>query len=175
MPSILGSLVLPGDEKKILNGEGQFVAAPVRRIFQYFADASTPDNKVNTIYANVLAAGELAANGQSVQAVYAGDFAANSNQKKVWIEWFGAFFAGIDTTGSSGAWRIEVLAVRVSAAVVRLSVTNFYPASLSTEYLEVTGLTLANAQNLLLKAETPDADGGDLTARMAVADWHAAI
>lgn len=176
MPKILGSILIPEDEKEFLSGAGDFRRLPVRQIFRHYADAATDDEKPTTLYTNILAANTLAANGQFITAVYAGTLADNLNQKIVWLEWFGTVFEAIDTFAGDTAWRIEATAIRVSSSVVRVSVQNFFGAEFFSEYVEVGSLSLAGDQDLLLQAESPSAlDSGDITARIAVCDWHAHI
>ena len=141
-------------------------AYALESLFDEYADATTSGTSGETLYTYTLPAATLAANGDSVNAVYMGTFAANANQKELNIDWFGIGLTGIATMQNGGAWRIEVDAVRVSASVVRLSVQTTHGTSTSTEYTEVTGLTLANSQTLMLSGRTPTS-AGDLTARAA--------
>lgn len=163
MPRVLGSIELSENSAEYFAGDGQFKILPCRRFFVRFASQATTGTSTQTLWTDVLAANTLSENGQTLRLLYAGTFAANSNQKKIWLDLFGTAFAGIDTVHSDGAWRIEATVVRVSSSVVRISV---FPE----EYKEITGLTLTTAQNLKLVARTPDT-AGDLTAEMAIGEW----
>ena len=174
MSKILGSIILPEDDRKALNGDGAFVYFPVRQIFQSFADASTSDADPQDLYSFELPGATLFADGQALSAVYAGSLSDTHNAKNVWFVWFGQPFPPISTTTSGGAFRIEILAMRADSHTVRVISNLSFQSSSLTHYGEIPDLNLNAPHTLLLKAETPDA-AGDVTLRLAQCEWHADI
>lgn len=174
MGKILGSIILPEDARKVLNGNGEFVFFPVRKIFQFQSNASTVDSGPQNLYAFSLGGETLTAAGQTLRAVYAGTSVANANPKYVWFDWFGHAFPAIEPDAPGGAFRIEITAVRAGSSNLRVSALMSFGASLQTVYHEITGLNFGVSQNLFFKAETPD-EAGDVTARMAMCEWIANI
>jgi hypothetical protein len=171
MAKIAGTILLSENQKEYYAGTGDFSPLPVQRIFTRLTDQSTSGTTAETLWSNTLPAGRLSGGGQMLRLIYAGTFAANSNQKLLWLELFGTSIDGFETAQSGGAWRIEAEVMRVSSSAVRVSALYVFGASLLTEYREITGLNFSSSQSLNLAGRTPS-NAGDLTAHMGACEWR---
>lgn len=140
--------------------------------FDHFADASTPANTNQTdLYSDTLPAGILSANGDKIEAIYAGTFANNANTKRLLAMFGGTTIldTGALTGNAAGRWCIEVTVIRVSSSVVRCVAKAFVNGVTVTApivtYTEVTGLTLTNTQILKIAGKN-GSNSADITARM---------
>lgn len=110
-----------------------------------------------------LAASLLAANGDTVSAVYAGNTVASATATRQIRVYFGGtmiFDSTAQVTASIAQWTINVVVVRDSSTSVKCTVsfisTNFVTNVFST-YTAVTGLTLTNAQVLKITGQAASA------------------
>lgn len=131
----------------------------------FFSDVTTSGTSAETLITESLPAGILVRDGDIIEAEFFGTFAANANNKVLWMEFATAGDVGsLDTNQNGGSWRLRVTIVRVSSSVIRWIVTSFTDTEQWTDYAEETGLTLSSAIDLKLEGRTPD-NAGDLTVR----------
>jgi hypothetical protein len=150
-------------------------------LFNLYADISTThtDGTFDDLQSVTIPAGQLAANGDRLLARWVGQLVGHPTATRQVQLLFGGTTA-LDTTAyvsdaGNGyyIWDVEIL--RVSASVVRISISGANPANSSVGplqfaaavYAEVTGLTLANTQVLKITAAATatGAASGDITGR----------
>ncbi len=128
-------------------------------LFDHFTDAGNGTTVETDLYSDTLAAGRLAANGEKIEAQYAGVFVSSATATRQVRIYFGGtvvFDSGALTLSLSSAWDVYVEVIRVSSSVVRVSVsltTQGAALAAYTSYTEVTGLTLANTQVLKITGQ----------------------
>lgn len=153
-------------------------AAPLA-LFGHYTNAGNSGTSETDLYSDTIAAGQLSANGQKLEAEYAGTFVASGTATRQLRAYFGGnaiFDSGALTLSLSSAWTLWIVVIRVSASVVR------YAASLTTEGAalsaytstgEITGLTLSNTNVLKLTATAAGvgAASNDIMATMGAVEW----
>lgn len=161
--------------------------SPVVNLTADVATTST-DGTENDLQTTTLPAGLLATNGDRLEAVFAATCVGHATATRRLRLYFGGT-AVMDTSAlihgaSGGPYSARLTVVRVSASVVRCTVTAALPSLPSVSplpfplgtYTEVTGLTLANTQ--VLKATGVAADtgaaSGDIVGRLLTVDFHPA-
>lgn len=162
---IWGSILFPAGPLggKSLRDNGTW-ASPV--IFAHYADATTPDTATTDLYSDTIPASTLAVNGDILRVEYAGEYAANGNDKHLTVELDGTDVFDTDAIAENDTdWTIDLTIIRVTSSAVRIKcVFNSASARLAV-YTELTGMDLAAAVDLKLQGRTPD-NAGDLTARL---------
>lgn len=154
------------------------------------ADVATThtDGTEDDLQTTTLPAGLLAADGDRLEAVFAATCVGHATATRRLRLYFGGT-AVMDTSSlahgvAGGPYSARLTVVRVSASVVRCTVTAALPSLPSVSplpfplatYTEITGLTLANTQ--VLKATGVAADtgaaSGDIVGRLLTVDFHPA-
>jgi len=157
--------------------------------FTIQVDTSTVGNVgagLDVLHTFSLPAGSLAADGDIVEATYAGNFTANDTDKRV-----NAFFGGtayeasgvLDIDGAIG-WRLTSTTVRLSSTSVRVSslltlnllhvdsanaITTFtFSAEVFTRTVDITGLANLNSTATTMEVKGEGAADNDVTQKMSV-------
>lgn len=132
--------------------------------FDHFVDANNTNTAETDLYSDTLVVGQLATNGDKISARYQGIFTGAVAATQDLRAYFGGtkiYDSGALSIGAvTDNWTLEILIIRVSASVVRCSVSvssDFATSFPYSVYTEVTGLTLANTQILKI---TGQAGGG---------------
>jgi hypothetical protein len=160
------------------------VTAAYRRksLFDHFANVGNVGTGEDDLISDTIVAGQLANNGEKLEAQYAGSFVSSATATRQIRAYFGGtliFDTGALTLSLSSAWDIYLTVIRVSASVVRCSVsltTQGAALSAYTACTEVTGLTLSNTQVLKVTGEAAGvgAATNDIVAKMSFVEWLAA-
>ncbi len=131
-------------------------------LFDHFASVGNVGTGEDTLYSDTIAAAQLAANGDKLFIEYGGTFVSSATatrQIRLYFDATGAaliFDTGALTLSLSSAWTMYVCIIRVSASVVRYSISLTTEGAALAAYTavgEVTGLTLSAATVLKLTAE----------------------
>ncbi|MEZ5425589.1 MAG: hypothetical protein R2747_04940 [Pyrinomonadaceae bacterium] len=127
-------------------------------------DHATTGTTAETLWTYSLPGASLNADGDAVEIVAGGSFAANANQKIAYFNLFGTDTSFlVDSNGSGGGWQMSIQIIRVSSSVVRVAGLGLPDGG--ADYAEITGLTLSNANDLKVQGRSPD-NTGDITLRM---------
>lgn len=143
-------------------------------LFSRYADVSNSGTGDTTLYSDTIPAAVLSQDGAALIAEYGLTFANNANTKTVRVKFDGTgsttiFNSGALTNAAAGSMTIRMLLVRESASVVRYTFTVTATAMSTTSFSttgRLTGLTLSNAQTLILSGQSNTASN-DITATMA--------
>lgn len=120
-------------------------------LFDHYVNAGNVTTGETDLYSDSIAAGTLSTNGDKLEVEYGGVFVSSGTATREVKIYFGGtqiFDSGALTLSLSAAWTIYVTVIRVSATVVRTMTsmtTEGAALAAYTNYAEVTGLTLANA------------------------------
>lgn len=151
-------------------------------IFDDFTSVATThtDGTEDTLYTHSLQAGQFANNGDKISGFYQLAIVGHAVSTDR-IRLYCAGTAIFDTTALnfplSAALTIEYSVIRVSASVLRASVactSNSATVIAYSQYVEITGLTLANAQVVALKAIATGTNSAasDVTALLGTIIWQ---
>ena len=161
------------------NGEGYFPNVGYV-LFNHYADAGNTTTTETDLYSDTVAAGKLAVNGAKIDAKYGGVNVNSTSTKQLRVYFGGTmiFDTGALTISAASSWELEVLAIRVSASVVRCSCKlNLTGASTGSfaNYVEVTGLTLTNSQVIKITGQAAGvgAATNDIVAKLGAAIFYA--
>lgn len=152
-----------------LGGSGSVVS-----LFDFYDDQTTAGTSEESLYDGLVLAGQLAANGDKIEAFFGGDLAANANVKQIDCYIGGTLVGGIATTQSGKPWLFDIEIIRVSNSVLRVSLDMMASNSPLAGYAEVTGLDLANDDITIELRATTGSSAGDVTARMGNAVYFPA-
>jgi len=163
-------------------GTKGFNSLPLIPLFDHFTSVGNVGTGEDTLYADTLAAGQLANNGEKIEAEYGGTFVSSATATREIKIYFGGtlvFDTGALTLSLSSAWTAFVTVIRVSSSVVRCMVsfaTEGAALAAYTSFTEVTGLTLSNTQELKITGEAAGVGAAtdDIIAKMGSVDWIAA-
>lgn len=153
-----------------------------KSLFDHFADVGNVGTGEDDLYSDTLAAGQLANNGEKIEAQYGGIFVSSATATRQIRAYFGGtliFDTGTLTLSLSSAWDLYVTVIRESSSVVRCvaSLTTQGAALAAyTAYTRITGLTLSNTQVLKITGEAAavGAATDDIVAKMGTVEWRAA-
>lgn len=113
----------PNDATKVLDGTGAWRFEKFLPLKDHVASAGNSGVNETDIFTYTIAANRLAAVGETIQAWYAGNYAANANTKRIRIYWNGT--AAYDSTAlaiNGGSFVATVNAKRIDASNVLVSV-----------------------------------------------------
>lgn len=162
------------------------VTAAYRRksLFDHYTDGATThtDGTEDNLYSDTTAAGQLAANGEKIEAEYGGVFVSSATATRKVKVYFGGtaiFDTGDLTLSLSSAWTAYVTLIRVSATVIRYMVSFTTEGAALAAYTsvgELTGLTLSGTNVLKITgaAAGADAAASDIVAKVGTVNWLAA-
>lgn len=148
-------------------------------IFDHYTDAGNTGTTETDLFSATTAANTLSANGAKIEAQYAGMFVSSATATRRLKIYFGGtaiFDSGALTLTLSATWDIYVSIIRVSATVVRCSVsmtTEGAALAAYTQYTEITGMTLSST-NILKITGTAAGTGAatnDVVAKLGAVYW----
>jgi len=153
-----------------------------KSLFDHFADAGNVGTGEDDLYSDTIAAGQLANNGEKIEAQYNLAIVSSATATRQIKAYFGGTLI-LDTTaltfGSAGACNIWITIIRESSSVVRCMV-EFAASGLTLQpistYTRITGLTLANTQILKITGEAAGVGAAtdDIVAKMGSVEWKSA-
>jgi hypothetical protein len=132
-------------------------------LFDHYTDVGNVSTGEDDLYSDTTAASTFASNGDKIEAIYGGTFAAHgtaTRQVKVYFAGTQIFASGAQTTLSASYWTVRVLLIRVSSTVVRYTVHFEFLLNGAGGFVktgELTGLTLSNTNILKLTGEAAGA------------------
>lgn len=143
-------------------------------LFDHYVDAGNSTTTETDIYADTLAAGQLATNGDKLECEYGGIFVSSASatrQIKMKFAGTAIFDTGALSLSLSSAWTLFAAIIRVSATVIRYSISLTTQGASSSAYTasgELTGLTLlgTNVLKLTGTAAGIGAATNDIVAKM---------
>lgn len=144
-------------------------------LFDHFADVGNIGTGEDDLYSDTIAAGQLAGNGDKLNAEYGGTFVSSATATREIKLYFGGtmiFDTGALTLSLSAAWVLYVTIIRVSSSVIRYSISLTTEGAALAAYTavgELTGLTLANTQVMKITGEAAGvgAATNDVTAKLS--------
>lgn len=125
---------------------------PPDTLFDHYTNVGNSGTSETDLYPDTLAAGQLANNGDKIEAQYGGSFVSSGTATRQVKLYFGGtmiFDTGALSLSLSSAWTVYATFIRVSASVVRYMVSLATQGASSSSYTavgELTGLTLGNTQ-----------------------------
>lgn len=147
------------------------------KIKEFYTDGGNVSTAETDLYSYTTEASLLGANGENLDVVFAGIYVGNAFTKQVKAYFGGTaiFDSGALGIASNSSWRMQASIIRVSASVVRYSVTLTTPGASTMVYSsvgELTGLTLS-ATNVLKITGTAGAGGAsnDIVAKLGTVNW----
>lgn len=151
-------------------------------LFDHFIDAGNVTTGETDLYSDTIAANTLSANGTKILSEYGGTFVSSGSATRQVRIYFGGtaiFDTGALTLSLSSAWTVYTDIIRVSATVIRYSIsftTEGAALSAYTSVGEVTGLTLSNTNILKITGQAAGvgAATNDIVAKMGYVERHAA-
>lgn len=151
-------------------------------VFDHFTDTSVGGAETD-VYTDTLAASTLGTNGDKIFATYSGNFVTVGTEITQLKAYFGGTAiwdsTGVAPTTGTTSWRVFIEVIRVSATVVRYSVSLNTSGASGFVYEtsgELTGLTLSNT-NVIKVTGTSSGVGsgaGDIIGKMASVRWESA-
>lgn len=130
-----------------------------RPLFDHFVNAGNGTTVETDLYSDTITAGQLAANGDKLQAQYGGVFVSSATatrEIKIYFAGTQIFDTGALTLSLSSAWTAFVTVIRVSATVVRYMVSFTTEGAALAAYTavgELTGLTLSGTAVLKITGQ----------------------
>lgn len=163
-------------------GTGSGAARVGGTIFDHFADAGNSTTTETDLYSDTLAANIFGTNGDAVMATYAGTSAGSATattQLKVYVAGTVCEDTGALSITTADSWQIDVLIIRVSSSVLRVTVNvtvGGVTLTTSPTYTEITGLTLSNTQIVKITGQRAGvgAATNDILAKLAKGRWLSA-
>jgi hypothetical protein len=151
-------------------------------LFDHHVDVGNGTTVETDLYSDTLAAGQLGANDDKIEAEYAGVFVSSATatrQLKIYFDGQTIFDSGALTLSLSSTWTIYLAIIRVSATVVRAMVsmtTEGTALAAYTAYTEVTGRTLSGTNVLKITgtAAGVGAASSDIVSKMGYVTFRPA-
>lgn len=153
-----------------------------KTLFDYYTDVTVGGAETDIYSSNVIA-GQLANNGEKLTAQYGGNFVTGGTELCDLEVYFGGSViwdsTGVAPSTGTTSWRVWVEIIRVSASVIRYTVSLNTTGASGFVYAksdELTGLTLSNA-NILKITGTSSGVGsgsGDIIGKMGFVEWRPA-
>ncbi len=148
---------------------------PSRALFDHYATVGNGTTVETDLYSDTIADGQLAANGDKLEAEYGGTFVSSATATRQIKLYFGGtaiFDTGALTLSLSSAWTMYVSIIRVSSSVIRYMISLTTEGAALAAYTavgELTGLTLANTQVMKVTGQAAGvgAASDDILAKMA--------
>jgi hypothetical protein len=113
---------------------------------QFYTDAGNTTTSETDIYSYSVPASTLDTNGHKIRAEYAGTCVNSTSTKQIKVKFDGTTIldTGALAVSASAHWSITVLGVRVSATVIRFTVTFIGTGLALTQQTTYTSVTVAN-------------------------------
>lgn len=177
-----GSLILLGGATINGNTSIPLLRGATKILFNHYASVGNSGTSETDLYSDTLAAGQLAADGDKIDAEYGGTFVSSATAtRQVRLKFAGntIFDSGALTLSLSSAWTMYVNVIRVSATVIRYMIsftTEGAALSAYTSVGELTGLTLSGTNILKTTGQAAGvgAASGDITAIMGDVQYRPA-
>lgn len=173
----------PGGGTTFLRDDATFVALPFP-LFDHFADAGNGTTVETDLYSDTLADGQLAVDGDKIEAWYSGVTVGHATATRQIRVYFGGtliYDSTAQVTAAAANWSIGVRVIRESSSVVRCDVSfddNLNLAAFpGSQYTRITGLTLADPQILKITGQAGGVGAAtdDIVAKLgSVKFWPAA-
>lgn len=150
-----------------------------KTLFDHFADATVGGAEAD-IYSDTLVASQLAANGDKIVAVYAGNFVTLGTELTHLKQYFDGQViwdsTGIAPATGTTSWRVNVEIIRVSATVIRYSVSLNTTGASGYVYCtvgELTGRTLSNTNIVKLTGASSGvgSGSGDIIGKLSTLEF----
>ncbi len=143
-------------------------------LFTYFSDAGNGTTVETDLYSDTIAAGQLVSNGNVLEIDYGGVYVSSgtaTRQIKLYFGGTAIFDTGALTLSLSSAWSLYASIIRVSASVVRYTVSFTTQGATLAAYTasgELTGLTLSGTNILKITGQAAGigAASNDIVAKM---------
>lgn len=153
-----------------------------KSLFAHYTNVGNTTTTETDLYSDTTAAGQLSANGQQLEVDYGGTFVSSGTATREIKLYFGGtaiFDTGALTLSLSAAWTLYAVIIRVSATVVRYSVsftTEGAALSAYTAVGELTGLTLSNTNIIKVTGQAAGvgAATNDIVAMLGTVEWKPA-
>lgn len=148
-------------------------------LFESFSDVGNGTTVETDLHTYTTPVSTLAINGEKILSNYSGTFVSSGTATRQIKVYFGGtviFDTGAITISSTSSWDIKTKIIRVSATVIRYSVTlTTQGASLSayTSVGELTGLTLSNTNILKITGQAAGvgAATNDILLKLSDGEW----
>lgn len=171
--------LLTSPSLKVANGGTGGTKGAPKTLFDHFASQGNGTTVETDLYSDTTAAGQLAANGEKLEAEYGGTFVSSATATREVKLYFGGtviFDTGALTLSLSSAWTLFASVIRVSSSVVRYMIsftTEGAALSAYTAVGELTGLTLANTNVLKVTGQAAGvgAATNDIVAMLGSVSW----
>ncbi len=153
-----------------------------RSLFDHYVDGTAGGAEAD-IYTATLAAGQLSANGQKIVANYGGNFVTLGTElTQLLVQFAGTTIwdsTGIAPASGTTSWRVFVEIIRVSATVIRYTVSLNTTGASGYVYAvsgELTGLTLSGTNVLRIRGASSGvgSGSGDIVGKMGTIEWRPA-
>lgn len=163
-------------------GSSAFASLQNDILFDHFTDIGNVTTGETDLYSDTIPAGQLSANGQKIESEYGGTFVSSGTATREVKIYFGGtviFDTGALTLGLSSAWTVYTCIMRVSASIIRYSIsftTEGAALSAYTAVGEVTGLTLSGTQIIKITGQAGGvgAATNDIVAKIGYVEWKSA-
>lgn len=137
-----------------------------RSLFDHFTDATTTGTVEETLWIDQFDAGLFAVNGDAVEVDEAGSYAANANDKSLYLYLGAGSFYGVTVNENDTHWWIHLSLTRKNNTTLKFFALFKSAAAWEPTVGEITGLDLdATDYDLKLTGETPSA-AGDVIAKI---------
>lgn len=152
-------------------------------LFDHYTDAGNTSTSETDLYSDTIGKDRLHANGEKLDAEYAGVFVSSATAtRQVRVKFAGTtiFDTGALTLSLSAAWTCYATLIRVSSSVVRYSITFTTEGAALAAYTavgELTGLDLVGSTNVLKitgQAAGVGAASNDVVAKAGAVAWRPA-
>lgn len=152
------------------------------KIKEFFTDVGNVGTGEDDLYSYTTEANLFGVNGDTIEADFGGVFVSSATATRQIKLWFGGtaiFDTGALTLSLSSSWNIYGVIVRVSATVVRYTISLTTQGAALSAYTasgELTGLTLSGTNILKLTGESAGvgAATNDIVAKVGVVRWYPA-
>lgn len=165
----------------VANG-GTGTTKPQATLFNHHVDAGNTTTTETTLYTDTIAASQLGANDDKLEATYGGVFVSSATATREIKIYFGGTVmldTGALTLSLSSAWTAYVTIIRVSSSVVRYAISFTTEGAALAAYTavgEITGLTLSNTQILKITGQAAGvgAATSDVLAKLGYVEYKPA-
>jgi hypothetical protein len=172
-------LVKVGDGETAWSSLGYYYANNFHSLFRRFADSGNSGAGETDLYSNLIAASQLAANGEKLEAKYGGIFvghATATRQIRVYFAGTAIFDSTAILIAANASWTVLISIIRVSSSVVRYMITlatQNAPLATYTSVGELTGLTLSGTNILKITGQAAGvgAATNDIVAKLGSIEW----
>ena len=153
-----------------------------KTLFDHYADAGNTGTGEDDLYSDTIVGAQLNKAGDKLEAQYGGVYVSSgtaTRQIKIYFGGTAIFDTGALTLSLSSAWTAYVSIIRVSATVIRYSISFTTEGAALAAYTavgELTGLTLGSSNILKITGEAAGvgAATNDIVAKMGYVEFKPA-